>query len=209
MSKKQFSNLGSISKNIKIKPVKLKTTTSNRVSNSQLRRLEPKDIASIPGESVKRGTLLRLKTNRSWEITPTKLKDKDMEVVEFYGKFQLSSIDVYPENVYWGRVDAGRPGYLPESRQLVLRFQPQMGKRYRVVIKLKPDDYTAKSIFTSVTGRHFDKWLINNYFNEVLFDFVASTRQIKISSLYTGSRSMHDMLAPLPIKKINVDLVED
>ncbi|MDN3202986.1 hypothetical protein [Algoriphagus sediminis] len=210
MSKKQFGNIGKFSKkNLNIKPINIQVTPSNRISNTQLKKLDANGIASIPGIATRRNELIRLPINESWEITPKKLIDKDMVVSEFYGRFTQTSIDVLPEPVFYRRLNAGVDGFLPELRYLVLSFRPEKGKRYRVRIKLKPGDYRNKEVMTSVTGRYNDKWIINDQFNEVLFDFIASTNQIKISPLLSGSRQYHDAWVALPIKQINVDKVED
>lgn len=138
MKKNQFKNIGKFSKKpLNIKPIDIRVTPQNRVSNTQLKKLDAKDISSIPGLAVNRNELLNLETNESWEITPKRLKDKDMVVAEFYGKYSQTSIDVLPEPKYYSRLHGGQPGFLPELRYLVLRFRPEIGKRYRVKIKLK------------------------------------------------------------------------
>jgi len=210
MTKKKFGNIGGFSKKtLNIKPINIRVTPSNQISNTQLKKLDAKDLASIPGLATNRNELLRLRANESWEITPKKLQDKDMVVAEFYGRYTQTSIDVLPEPVFYRRLNAGVDGFLPELRYLVLRFRPERGKRYRVRIKLKPGDYRNKGVFTSVTGRLNDKWTINDQFNEVIFDFMASTNQIKISPLISGSGQYHNAWVALPITRINVDLVEN
>lgn len=210
MSKKQFGNIGKFSsKNLKINPIDIQVTPSNRISDTQLKNLKVKDIAGIKGLDVNRNDLLNLKANESWEITPRQLKDKDMLVAEFYGRYTETSIDVLPETVFYKGLNGGVDGFLPELRYLVLRFRPEMGKRYRVKIKLKPGDYRNKGVFANVTGTHNDRWNINDSFDEVLFDFIATTNQIKISPLISGSRYYHDLWVALQIMQINVDKVED
>lgn len=210
MSKKQFGNLGNFSnKNLKINPIDIQVTPSNRISDTQLKNLKVKDIAGIKGLNVNRNDLLNLKANESWVITPSQLKDKDMVVAEFYGRYIETSIDVMPEHVFYRGLNGGVDGFLPELRYLVLRFRPEMGKRYRIKIKLKPGDYRNKGVFANVTGTHNDRWNINDSFDEVLFDFIATTNQIKISPLISGSRHYHDVWVALQIMQINVDKVED
>jgi len=212
MSKKQFGNIGKFSsKNLKIKPIDIKVTPSNRISNAQLKKLDPKGIASIPALTVNRNDLINLKPNESWEITPQKMNDKDMVVAEYFGWYRSdqTTIDVHPENKYYPRLHSGRPGFLPEMRFLVLRFRPEMGKRYRVTIQLKPGSYRNKKVMTNVTGRFNDTWYINYQFNELMFDFLASTNEIKISPIIAGYEEYYVKYQPLQIEKINVDKVED
>jgi hypothetical protein len=212
MSKKQFGNIGKFSsKNLKIKPIDIRVTPSNRISNAQLKKLDPKGVASIPALTVNRNNLLNLKANESWEITAQKLKDKDMFVAEYFGwyKSDQTTIDVHPENKYYPRIDGGRPGFLPEMRFLVLRFRPEMGKRYRVTIQLKPGAYRNKKVMTNVTGSATDTWYINYQFNELMFDFLASTNEIKISPIIAGYEDYYVKYQPLQIEKISVDKVED
>ncbi len=212
MSKKQFGNIGKISsKNLKIKPIDIRVNPSNRISNAQLKKLDPKGIASIPALTVNRNDLLNLKSNESWEITAQKLKDKDMYVAEYFGWYRSdqTTIDVHPENKYYPRINNGMAGFLPEMRFLVLRFRPEMGKRYRVTIQLKPGSYRNKKVMTNVTGRATDTWYINYQFNELMFDFSASSNEIKISPIIAGSENYYVKYQPLQIEKINVDKVED
>tara|TARA_R110002020_G_scaffold123495_4_gene280019 strand:- start:1404 stop:2042 length:639 start_codon:yes stop_codon:yes gene_type:complete len=212
MSKKQFGNIGKFSsKNLKIKPIDIKVNPSNRISNAQLKKLDPKGIASIPALRVNRNDLLNLQANESWEITAQKLKDKDMYVAEYFGwhRSDQTSIDVHPENKYYPRLNNGMAGFLPEMRYLVLRFRPEMGKRYRVTIQLKPGSYRNKKVMTNITGRYNDTWYINYQFNELMFDFLASSNEIKISPIIAGYENYYVKYQPLQIEKINVDKVGD
>ena len=212
MSKKQFGNIGKFSsKNLKIKPIDIKVNLSNRISNAQLKKLDPKGIASIPALRVNRNDLLNLQANESWEITAQKLKDKDMYVAEYFGWYRSdqTSIDVHPENKYYPRLTNGMAGFLPEMRYLVLRFRPEMGKRYRVTIQLKPGSYRNKKVMTNITGRYNDTWYINYQFNELMFDFLASSNEIKISPIIAGYENYYVKYQPLQIEKINVDKVGD
>ena len=212
MSKKQFGNIGKFSsKNLKIKPIDIKVNPSNRISNAQLKKLDPKGIASIPALRVNRNDLLNLQANESWEITAQKLKDKDMYVAEYFGWYRSdqTSIDVHPENKYYPRLNNGMAGFLPEMRYLVLRFRPEMGKRYRVTIQLKPGSYRNKKVMTNITGRYNDTWHINYQFNELMFDFLASSNEIKISPIIAGYENYYVKYQPLQIEKINVDKVGD
>ena len=212
MSKKQFGNIGKIgSKNLNIKPIDIRVTPSNRISNAQLKKLDSKGIASIPALTVNRNDLLNLKPNESWEITAQKLKDKDMYVAEYFGwyKSDQTTIDVHPENKYYPRLNNGMAGFLPEMRYLVLRFRPEMGKRYRVTIQLKPGSYRNKKVMTNIAGRYNDTWYINYQFNELMFDFLASTNEIKISPIIAGYENYYVKYQPLEIEKINVDKVGD
>ncbi|MBN7814248.1 hypothetical protein [Algoriphagus pacificus] len=212
MSKKQFGNIGKIgSKNLNIKPIDIRVTPSNRISNAQLKKLDPKGIASIPALTVNRNDLLNLKPNESWEITAQKLKDKDMYVAEYFGWYRSdqTTIDVHPENKYYPRLNNGMAGFLPEMRYLVLRFRPEMGKRYRVTIQLKSGSYRNKKVMTNIAGRYNDTWYINYQFNEVMFDFLASTNEIKISPIIAGYENYYVKYQPLEIEKINVDKVGD
>ncbi|MBB6326336.1 hypothetical protein FHS59_001964 [Algoriphagus iocasae] len=212
MSKKQFGNIGKFSsKNLKIKPIDIKVNPSNRISNAQLKKLDPKGIASIPALSVNRNDLLNLQANESWEITAQKLKDKDMYVAEYFGWYRSdqTSIDVHPENKYYPRLNNGMAGFLPEMRYLVLRFRPEMGKRYRVTIQLKPGSYRNKKVMTNITGRYNDTRYINYQFNELMFDFLASSNEIKISPIIAGYENYYVKYQPLQIEKINVDKVGD
>ena len=212
MSKKQFGNIGKIgSKNLKPKPLDIRITPTNRISNAQLKKLDPKGIASIPAIRVNRDDLLNLKANESWEITSQKMRDKDMYVAEYFGWYRSdqTSIDVYPENKYYARFDKGAPGFLPEMRFLVLRFRPEMGKRYRAIFKLKSGSYRNKKVMINVTGRFNDTLYINYQFNEVIFDFMASSNEIKISPVIAGYENYYTKYEPLQIEKINIDKVED
>ena len=212
MSKKQFGNIGKFSsKNLNIKPIDIRVTPSNRISNAQLKKLDPKGIASIPALTVNRNDLLNLKPNESWEITAQKLKDKDMYVAEYFGWYRSdqTTIDVHPENKYYPRLNNGMAGFLPEMRYLVLRFRPEMGKRYRVTIQLKPGSYRNKKVMTNIAGRYNDTWYINYQFNELMFDFLASTNEIKISPIIAGYENYYVKYQPLEIEKINVDKVGD
>lgn len=212
MSKKQFGNIGKFSsKNLNIKPIDIKVNPSNRISNAQLKKLDPKGIASIPALRVNRNDLLNLQANESWEITAQKLKDKDMYVAEYFGWYRSdqTSIDVHPENKYYPRLNNGMAGFLPEMRYLVLRFRPEMGKRYRVTIQLKPGSYRNKKVMTNITGRYNDTWYINYQFNELMFDFLASSNEIKISPIIAGYENYYVKYQPLQIEKINVDKVGD
>ncbi|UZD21699.1 hypothetical protein PBT90_19485 [Algoriphagus halophytocola] len=212
MSKKQFGNIGKFSsKNLKIKPIDIKVNPSNRISNAQLKKLDPKGIASIPALRVNRNDLLNLQANESWEITAQKLKDKDMYVAEYFGWYRSdqTSIDVHPENKYYPRLNNGMAGFLPEMRYLVLRFRPEMGKRYRVTIQLKPGSYRNKKVMTNITGSYNDTWYINYQFNELMFDFLASSNEIKISPIIAGYENYYVKYQPLQIEKINVDKVGD
>ncbi|WP_296705630.1 hypothetical protein [Algoriphagus sp.] len=211
MSKKKFGNIGNFSsKNLKINPIDIQVTPSNRISNTQLKKLDPKGIANIPALRVNRNDLLNLKANESWEITAQKMKDKDMYVAEYFGWYRSdqTTIDVHPENKYYPRFHSGMPGFLPEMRFLVLRFRPEMGKRYRVTIELKPGVYRNKKVITNITGRATDTWYINYQFNEVMFDFLASSNEIKISPIIAGYENYYVKYQPLQIEKINVDKVE-
>lgn len=212
MSKKQFGNIGKIgNKNLKLKPIKIQVTPSNRISNAQLKKLDPKGIARIPALRVNRDELLNLRANESWEITAQKLRDKDMYVAESFGWYRSdqTSIDVHPENKYYPRLDRGAPGFLPEMRFLVLRFRPEMGKRYRMTIHLKPGSYRNKKVMTNVTGRYNDTWYINYQFNELMLDFLASSNEIKISPIIAGYENYYVKYQPLQIEKITIDKVED
>ncbi|MBN3584692.1 hypothetical protein JYB64_20040 [Algoriphagus aestuarii] len=212
MSKKQFGNIGKIgSKNLNIKPIDIRVTPSNRISNAQLKKLDSKGIASIPALTVNRNDLLNLKPNESWEITAQKLKDKDMYVAEYFGWYRSdqTTIDVHPENKYYPRLNNGMAGFLPEMRYLVLRFRPEMGNRYRVTIQLKPGAYRNKKVMTNIAGRYNDTWYINYQFNELMFDFLASSNEIKISPIIAGYENYYVKYQPLQIEKINVDKVGD
>jgi len=59
-------------------------------------------IAKLPATTYDRSALLKLKFNKSWEIRPGRMTDKDMKVVSYFGKFEQSPryISVYPENKY-------------------------------------------------------------------------------------------------------------
>lgn len=212
MSKKQFGNIGKFgSKNLNIKPIDIRVTPSNRISNAQLKKLDPKGIASIPALTVNRNDLLNLKPNESWEIKAQKLKDKDMYVAEYFGWYRSdqTTIDVHPENKYYPRLNNGMAGFLPEMRYLVLRFRPEMGKRYRVTIQLKPGSYRNKKVMTNIAGRYNDTWYINYQFNELMFDFLASSNEIKISPIIAGYENYYVKYQSLQIEKINVDKVGD
>jgi len=182
-----------------------------RIDANKFSNLKPEQVAKLPAATYHRSALLNLKINKSWEITPSRFSDKDMHVVEYFGKYQKSQhyISIYPENKYYSRINNGGPGFLPEMRYLILKFNPQMGERYRMVIKLKPGEYRNKKIMTNVTGRYNDTWYINYQYNEVMFDFVASSKEIKISPVIAGSESYYVKYEPLEIEKIKIDKVED
>ncbi|MCX2678924.1 hypothetical protein OOZ15_03135 [Galbibacter sp. EGI 63066] len=177
----------------------------------KFKNLKPEQIAKLPAARVNRQSVLNLRINKSWEITPSRFSDKDMHVVEYFGKHQKNQryISIYPENKYYSRLNNNAPGFLPEMRYLVLKFNPEMGKRYRIIIKLKPGVYRGKKVMTNVTGSRNDIWYINYQYNEVMFDFEASSKEIKISPVIAGSESYYTKYEPLEIEKINIDKVEE
>ncbi|MDC6353601.1 MULTISPECIES: hypothetical protein [unclassified Robiginitalea] len=182
-----------------------------RISIREFDRLRPAQIAQLPAASADREALLRLKFNDSWEIGPRRLRDKDMQVVEYFGTYEQNAryISIYPENKYYPRLNNGAPGFMPEMRYLVIRFNPEMGKRYRATIKLKPGQYRNKKVMTNVTGSHNDVWMINYQFNEILFDFIAASREIKISPIIAGTESYYVKYEPLEIEQIKIDRIAE
>lgn len=182
-----------------------------RVEVGELGRMSPAEVAKLPAATFDRNLLLRLPKNRSWEINPHTLADKDMYVAEYFGKYQRDQqyISVYPENKYYPRFDHGQPGFLPEARYLVLKFNPEMGKRYRVQLKLKPGDYRQKVVMVNVSGRYNDFWYINDQYDEVMFDFLATVGEIKISPIRAGLESYYTKFEPLEIEKITIDKIAE
>lgn len=193
--------------NLKIKTIAIPKTVDLKKFNN----LKPAQIAKLPAARIDRGALLKLKINKSWKITPSRLTDKDMYVVKYFGEYQknLRYISLYPENKYYPRLNSNSPGFLPTMRYLVLKFNPEMGKRYRMVIKLKPGEYRNKKVMTNVTGRGNDLWYINYQYQEVMFDFIASSKEIKISPIIAGTESYYVKYEPLEIEKITIDKVEE
>ena len=76
-------------------------------------------------------------------------------------------------------------------------------------IKLKPGDYRGKKIVTDTSGGDYsDPWFINDQYDEVMFDFMASSQTIKISPVIAGWESYYTIFEPLVIEKIQIDRVE-
>ncbi|QTY28205.1 hypothetical protein [Flavobacterium sp. CS20] len=205
-----FSSVAQIripNKNVRIKEsvntktdLRVKTIAiPERIATREFENLKPVKIAKLPAAKIDREAVLNLRVNKSWEITPSRFSDKDMQVVEYFGEYQNNQryISIYPENKYYPRLDNGAPGFYPTMRYLVLKFNPEMGKRYRIVIKLKPGEYRNKKVITNVTGSMNDTWYINHQYNEVMFDFIASNREIKISPIIAGTESYYMKYEPL------------
>ncbi len=217
-----FSSVAQIripNKNVRIKE-SVNTKTDLRVKTiaipksidtREFENLKPAQIAKLPAARIDRGAVLNLRVNKSWEITPSRFSDKDMQVVEYFGEYQNNQryISIYPENKYYSRLNNNAPGFLPTMRYLVLKFNPEMGQRYRMIIKLKPGEYRNKKVMTNVTGGSYDTWYINHQYDEVMFDFIASSKEIKISPIITGTESYYVKYEPLEIEKIKIDKVEE
>lgn len=182
-----------------------------RIEVKKFQGLNAEQIAKLPATTYDRSALLKLKFNKSWEIRPGRMTDKDMKVVSYFGKFEQSPryISVYPENKYYPRVNNGAPGFLPEMRFLVLQFNPEAGQRYRMIIKLKPGEYGNKKVMTNVTGKYNETWFINNQYDEIMFDFIGDSREIKISPIIAGAESYYSKYEPLEIAKIKVDRIDE
>ncbi|MER3373393.1 MAG: hypothetical protein RIM83_02015 [Allomuricauda sp.] len=217
-----FSNVAQIrvpNKNVRIKEsvntktdLRVKTiAVPKRIDTREFENLKPVQIAKLPAARIDREAVLNLRVNKSWEITPFRFSDKDMQVVEYFGEYQNNQryISIYPENKYYSRLDNNAPGFLPTMRYLVLKFNPEMGERYRMIITLKPGEYRNKKVMTNVTGRSFDSWYINHQYHEVMFDFLASSKEIKISPIIAGTESYYVKYEPLDIEKIKIDKVEE
>ncbi|MER3316694.1 MAG: hypothetical protein RIB79_00230 [Allomuricauda sp.] len=182
-----------------------------RIEVKKFEGLNAEQIAKLPATTYDRSALLKLKFNKSWEIGPGQMSDKDMKVVSYFGKYEQSPrfISVHPENKYYSRLNNGAPGFLPEMRYLVLQFNPEAGQRYRVIIKLKPGEYGNKKVMTNVTGKYNETWFINNQYDEIMFDFIGDSREIKISPIIAGSESYYSKYEPLDIAKIKVDRIDE
>lgn len=182
-----------------------------RIEVRKFESLNAQQIAKLPATTYDRSALLELKYNKSWEIEPGRMRDKDMKVVSYFGKFEQSPryISIYPENKYYARVNSGGPGFLPEMRYLVLQFNPEAGQRYRVIIKLKPGEYGNKKVMTNVTGRYNETWFINNQYDEIMFDFIGDNKEIKISPIIAGSENYYIKYEPLEIANIKVDRIDE
>ncbi len=183
-----------------------------RIQVTDLNKLQPKEVANLKAATVNREALTKLRFSKHWEITPAKLKYKDMYVESYFGKFEARPryISIYPENKYYPRLDRGQPGFLPEIRYLTLKFYPETGKRYRMLIKLKPGNYRNKKIATQTAGaRYTDLWYVNDQYDEVMFDFIAESQTIKISNIIAGTERYYVLYEPLEIEKITIDKVEE
>lgn len=186
-------------------------TKPQRIEVKKFENLNAQQIAKLPASKYDRSALLKLRYNKSWEIEPGRMTDKDMKVVSYFGKFEQSPryISVYPENKYYPRANNGGPGFLPEIRYLVLQFNPEAGQRYRVIIKLKPGEYGNKKVMTNVTGKYNETWFINNQYDEIMFDFIGDSREIKISPIIAGAENYYIKYEPLEITNIKVDRIDE
>jgi hypothetical protein len=203
-----------IKKSVNIKPdLKVKTIAIPKtIDIRKFENLEHDQIEKLPAARIDRSAILNLKVNKSWEIIPSRFSDKDMYVAEYFGEYKNNQryIIVHPENKYYERLQYGNPGFLPIMRYLVLKFNPEMGKRYRMVIKLKPGEYRNKKVMTNVTGSNSNAvWYINDQYNEVMFDFLASNKEIKISPIIAGTENYYIKYEPIVIEKIKIDKVEE
>ena len=207
-------------KNIRIKERAINTKTDltirtvatpERIDTKTLKELKPSQIVELPAARIDRDAILNLKVNESWTITPSNFSDKDMRVAEYFGEYKNNQryISVYPENKYYARANNIKPRFLPTMRYLVLKFNPEIGQRYRMIIKLKPGEYKNKKVMTRVSGNSNDTWYINHQYHEVMFDFIASSKEIKISPIIAGSESYYKLYEPLEIRQINIDKVEE
>ena len=185
-------------------------TKPQRIEVKKFEGLEAEQIAKLPATTYDRSALLKLRFNKSWEIGPGRMSDKDMKVVSYFGKYEQSPryISVHPENKYYPRLNNGAPGFLPEMRYLVLQFNPEAGQRYRVIIKLKPGDYGNKKVMTNVTGRYNETWFINDQYDEIMFDFICGNKEIKISPIIAGTENHYIKYEPLEIQKIKIDRID-
>lgn len=185
-------------------------TLPKSIATSKLKNLKPQQIANLPAATFDKAALSKLKTSKHWEISANKMRDKDMFVVEYFGKYEVRPkyIQVYPEIKYYPHLDRGQPGFLPEYRHLILKFSPEMGKRYRMLIKLKPGNYRDKKIVTETGGGFSDAWYINDQYDEVMFDFLASSQTLRITPIIAGYENYYVIYEPLEIEKITIDKVE-
>ena len=208
----QIKKINKINNRVSVKNVPSIITSPKRIKSASFKNLKPQQIAKLPAATFNRTALLGLKINKSWVITPNRMRDKDMYVVKYFGKYQVRPkyISIYPENKYYPRLDRGAPGFLPESRMLILQFSPEIGKRYRLRLKLKPGNYRGKKIITDTSGGSYsDSWYINDQYDEVMFDFIASSKKIKITPIIAGYERYYIKYEPLEIEKINIDKVEE
>ena len=185
--------------------------TPKRIEAEKLNKLKPDQIAKLPAATFDREALSKLVISKHWELTPKRLRDKDMYIDEYFGKYesQPKYISVYAENKYYPNLDRGRPGFLPEYRHLIIKFRPKMGQRYRMQLKLKPGNYRGKKIITDTSGGSYaDSWFINDQYDELMFDFVASSQTIKVTPIIAGRENYYVIYEPLEIEKINIDKVE-
>ncbi len=51
--------------------------------------------------------------------------------------------------------------------------------------------------------------MINYQFNEILFDFIAASREIKISPIIAGTESYYVKYEPLEIEQIKIDRIAE
>ena len=207
----QMNNSVKIKNNrLSVKKIEGLITVPSRIPSSRFENLKPQQIAKLRASAFDRAALSKLRIIKHWEITPNRMKDKNMYVDQYFGKYEARPkyIHVYPENKYYPKLDAGNPGFLPERRYLILKYTPEKGKRYRMHIKLKPGNYRNKKIVTETSLDYIDTWYINDQYDEVMFDFIASSPNIKITPIIAGHERYYTIFEPLEIEKINIDRVE-
>lgn len=176
-------------------------------------QLTAKQMSDLPALTVDRNGLLSAKTvpTKHWEITPNKLSDKGLKVDEYFGEYKANReyLSHYPEILWYPDLDRGKPGFKPESKDLVLSIPAIMGKRYRVRILLKPGDYRDKKVITYVSSGNWNAWTVNDQYDEILFDFEATSKTLKITQLIGRYVDYYAVLEPLEIKKILIDLIDE
>lgn len=62
---------------------------------------------------------------------------------------------------------------------------------------------------TNVTGRYNETWFINNQYDEIMFDFIGDSREIKISPIIAGAENYYIKYEPLEIANIKVDRIDE
>ena len=196
-----------------------KTILRKEISHSQkpplkdFSQLSAKQLSDLPALTVDRNALLSAKTvpTKHWEITPNKLSDKGLKVVEYFGEYKANPeyLSHYPEIKWYPNLNRGNPGFKPESKDLTLSVPATIGKRYRVRILLKPGDYRDKKVVTYVSSGNWNTWTVNDQYDEILFDFKATSKTLKITQLIGPYVDYYAVLEPLEIKKIIIDLIEE
>ncbi|WGK63892.1 hypothetical protein [Croceiramulus getboli] len=177
------------------------------VNTQNLQKTNMKELIKMPTTTVD-PSKLKVKTYSSWEITPKKLRDKDLYISEFFGEYSPNTLKVVPELKYSG-------GAYQAWTFLKLKFRAEEGAEYRVKIKLAPGRYfRGHRILAQTNGRNTQKYNVDDARDEVLIVFRGMRNQeVWIGNLfdensYTAANSL-DYIQPLAIQSINIDKIGD